>query len=201
MKKQKNFLKAIKKVLNAPFEFDESADTFQLKYILRGPLALCIGALFLCATGYLNKLYIHNNGIAWLIGAPVAYYCLACAIVALAYLMEVADKRKQKSPKASRAKKTKKIESRNYTFDQFLKMMDENDILDVVIQNNGHKVSIRASSDLTPDSEGFFDKAFYIGKTEYQTLEQLADALSQLLGTQADVEVLSIDGLAPKYFK
>lgn len=201
MKKVKNFLKTIKKILDAPFELDDNDDTYQVKHILQAPLAICIGVLFLYATGYLNRLYIHNDGIAWIIGAPVAYYCLTCALVALDHLVEVSDNRKRKAQKASRAKKTKKIESRNYTFDQFLKMMDENDILDVVIQNNGHKVSIRASSDLTPDSEEFFDKAFYIEKTEYQTLEQLADALSQLLGTQADVEVLSIDGLAPKYFK
>lgn len=126
------------------------------------------------------------------------YYCAICAIAGVGHLFDIDDNRKKKSQKIDNMKK---IKSRKYTFDQFLKMMDENDILDVVIQKDGHKVSVRASSDLTPDSGEFFDKAFYIGKTEYQTLEQLADALSQLLGTQADVEVLSIDGLAPKHFR
>ena len=194
MKKVNRIWTSIKKILNAPFETDDDADTYQARDILQAPFFLVIGAV----DYYLCVKFIHNDLISRLIIAAVIWYCGVCIVVSIDHVFDIADNRKKKSQKID---DTKKIKSRKYTFDQFLKMMDENDILDVVIQKDGHKVSVRASSDLTPDSGEFFDKAFYIGKTEYQTLEQLADALSQLLGTQADVEVLSIDGLAPKYFK
>lgn len=155
-------------------------------------IALCYLA------GKLNQLYIHNDPICYIVRAIIAVYCLDCAAAGVGHLFDIDDNRKKKSQKVS---DTKKVKSRKYAFDEFLKMMDENDILDVVILCNGRTVSVRASSDYTAEAGRFFDKCYYVGKTEYQTLDELADALVQLLGNNPAVEVTSIDGLTPKYFK
>lgn len=194
MKKVNRIWTSIKKILNAPFETDDDADTYQARDILQAPFFLVIGAVGY----YLCVKFIHNDLISRLIIAAVIWYCGVCIVVSIDHVFDIADNRKKKSQKVSDAKKVK---SRKYAFDKFVRMMEENDILDVVILCNGHTVSVRASSDYTAEAGQFFDKCYYVGKTEYQTLDELADALSQLLGTQADVEVLSIDGLAPKYFK
>lgn len=43
MKKVKNFLKAIKRAMDAPFELDDNDDTYQVKHILQAPFFLGIG--------------------------------------------------------------------------------------------------------------------------------------------------------------
>lgn len=194
MKKIKDLWMSIKKVLNAPLEKDDDADTYRARDILQAPLFLVIAA-----TGYyLCVKFIHNALISRLMIAAVLFYCSICALVGIDHVLDIADNRKKKPQKVSDAKKVK---SRKYAFDEFLKMMDENDILDVVILCNGRTVSVRASSDYTAEAGRFFDKCYYVGKTEYQTLDELADALVQLLGNNPAVEVTSIDGLTPKYFK
>lgn len=81
-----------------------------------------------------------------------------------------------------------------------LKLMSENDILEIDLLINENVVKIGVSSDYdrrkTPE---FFDKRYYIRETEYLSPADFSQAFSKL-SSQAIQTVLQIDGVAPKYY-
>lgn len=81
----------------------------------------------------------------------------------------------------------------------FLKLMNENDILEIELLLDGNIVKIGVSSDFdhrkTPE---FFDKRYYIGDDEYLSPAEFSHAFA-ILSNQTLQTVLRIDGVVPKY--
>lgn len=75
-------------------------------------------------------------------------------------------------------------------------MVNSNDIIEIQIAFRGEPIVIGASSDCKAGSAKFYDKRFYIGKQEYERVDDFSQALQSYSETKG-VFVLSIDGIAP----
>lgn len=81
-----------------------------------------------------------------------------------------------------------------------LRLLNENDILEIELLWQEEVVKIGVSSDYdhrkTPE---FFDKRYYIGDTEYLSPTEFSHAFTRL-SNQTLQTVLLIDGVAPKHY-
>lgn len=82
-----------------------------------------------------------------------------------------------------------------YTQQTILEMAAANDIIEFKVWLNGKAVKLGSSSDYDRKTDKFFDKLYYIGKAEYRTEAEFADALHELNGKKS-LDVISIDGVA-----
>ena len=91
-------------------------------------------------------------------------------------------------------------EAEQIAISSLLKLLRENDILEIELLLNGKIVKIGVNSDYdhrkTPE---FFDKRYYIGDNEYLSPAEFSRAFASL-STQTIQTVLRIDGIAPKYY-
>ena len=82
-----------------------------------------------------------------------------------------------------------------------MKLMAQNDILEIELLIEGKVVKIGVSSDYdhrrTP---AYFDKRYYIDEEEYLTPDEFSHSFAALT-TETIVTVLRIDGVAPKHYK
>lgn len=92
-------------------------------------------------------------------------------------------------------------QSEKIAMSALMKLMEENDILEIKLLLNEKVVRIGVSSDFDhrrkPD---FFDKRYYIDDQEYLSPAAFSSAFSQLSSPIMQT-VLLIDGVAPKYWK
>ena len=82
-----------------------------------------------------------------------------------------------------------------YTQQTILEMAAANDIIEFKVWLNEKPIKLGSSSDYDRKTDKFFDKLYYIGKAEYKTDAEFADALHELNGKKS-LEVISIDGVA-----
>ena len=91
-------------------------------------------------------------------------------------------------------------EAEQIAISSLLKLLRENDILEIELLLDGKIVKIGVNSDYdhrkTPE---FFDKRYYIGDNEYLSPTEFSHAFAEL-STQTQQTVLRIDGVAPKYY-
>lgn len=82
-----------------------------------------------------------------------------------------------------------------------MKLMAQNDILEIELLIEGKVIKIGVSSDYdhrrSPD---YFDKRYYLGEKEYLTPDEFSRSFAALT-TETIVMVLRIDGVAPKHYK
>ncbi len=73
--------------------------------------------------------------------------------------------------------------------------VNNNDIVEIRIAVNNSVVEIGASSDCDVKGSRFFDKRFYVEKTEFTNSEDFKKAV-ELYSHDGKVNVVSIDGLS-----
>lgn len=82
-----------------------------------------------------------------------------------------------------------------------MKLMAQNDILEIELLIDGKVIKIGVSSDYdhrrTP---AYFDKRYYLDEEEYLTPDEFSRSFAALT-TETIVTVLRIDGVAPKHYK
>ena len=85
-------------------------------------------------------------------------------------------------------------------FSAIMKLLSENDILELELLHNGAVLKIGVSSDYDHRRKPeFFDKRYYIEETEYLSPAEFSCAFASL-STQTMLTVLRIDGAAPKHY-
>ena len=95
-------------------------------------------------------------------------------------------------------KKAKKT-GKQYSLENIMKMLRENDILEFEVKTLTGVITIGASSDCEPGSFKFFDKAYYIEDEEFaiEQEKEFLEKLSYMCGGES-ITVLSIDGVKVK---
>ena len=78
--------------------------------------------------------------------------------------------------------------------DDILSQIDSNDIIEYQILTDSGTILIGASSDNRCGSNKFFDKKYYCDKQEFDSIDELSNALSKYLVNDY-LKVLSIDGI------
>lgn len=89
-------------------------------------------------------------------------------------------------------------DAENIAFSAIMKLLSENDILELELLHNGAVLKIGVSSDYDHRSKPeYFDKRYYIEETEYLSPAAFSRAFAS---TQTILTVLRIDGAAPKHY-
>lgn len=100
---------------------------------------------------------------------------------------------KKKSPDMTKAERI--------AMSALMKLMAENDILEIELLIEGRVIKMGVNSDYdhrrTP---AYFDKCYYLGEDVYPTPDGFSRSFAALT-TQTIVTVLRIDGVSPKYYK
>lgn len=89
-------------------------------------------------------------------------------------------------------------DAKPFSMDTVLKMVKENDIIELEVSGQKGTITLGTSAMSTYTSSTFWDKRFYIGDMEYEKIEDFAQALF-LLFPNGVVPVFTIDGLHPKH--
>ena len=84
--------------------------------------------------------------------------------------------------------------SMEYSVDEISKMVESNDILEIEIVFKNKPLGIGASSDSKQGSSKLFDKRYYIGREEFENIEDFKSALTPYLINEK-ILVLSVDGV------
>ena len=86
----------------------------------------------------------------------------------------------------------------NIAFSAIMKLLSENDILELELLHNGAVLKTGVSSDYDHRrNPEYFDKRYYIADTEYLSPAEFSRAFAS---TQTMLTVLRIDGAAPKHY-
>ncbi len=91
-------------------------------------------------------------------------------------------------------------QSEQIAMSALLKLMEENDILEIELLTDGKILKIGVSSDYDRRrKQDFFDKRYYIGDMEYPSPADFSRAFAAI-SSQTMQTVLRIDGVAPKHY-
>lgn len=113
---------------------------------------------------------------------------MLCFYVSIIELYYTHSNRKD-SNKTINIQTTKKL-----SVEEIVNMARRDDIVEIETVQDGAIVKIGASADIKPSTYVFFDKRYYIGKQEYDTIESFQERLTDL-ADNGNFDVLSIDGV------
>ena len=83
---------------------------------------------------------------------------------------------------------------KTFKMEYVISLVEKNDIVEIEIKTQGQVIRIGASSDCKQGSSVFFDKKYYIGDDEYETLELFEKALPHY-AANGELRVITIDGI------
>ena len=90
------------------------------------------------------------------------------------------------------------FDAENIAFSAIMKLLSENDILELELLHNGAVLKIGVSSDYDHRrNPEYFDKRYYIADTENLSPAEFSRAFAS---TQTILTVLRIDGVPPKHY-
>lgn len=125
---------------------------------------------------------------------------LACAVPINAILRSI-DQLADSCYDRRMAKKAKQIktssECEKKTLDDIKKLVESNDIIEIVAIKDSKTITMGASSQVKRGTSEFFDKAYYIEKREYLRIDYFLVAL-EIVFDGNYVDVYSIDGIVLK---
>lgn len=129
--------------------------------------------------------------ISILFGAAgvASIFCIYIAVAEIIYTSE----NRENMTKLSAMQSAK---GKLYPINTIVSLINRNDIIEIRIAFQGEAIVIGASSDCKAGSTRFYDKHFYIGKQEYEKIDDFVLALPSYSENEG-IFVLSIDGVAP----
>ena len=170
-----------------------TSDEEQTKYWI--PITKMLGSAAIIAFSFLQGDLLSKGTFLM----KLLFYCMAIATLACIYLflfslLDLTAVWENNHPKADSALKPVK-----YQQQAIVKMACDNDIIEFKVWLNEKAVKLGSSSDYDRKTDKFFDKLYYIGKAEYKTAIEFADAMHEVNGNKG-FDVISIDGVpASKY--
>ena len=136
-----------------------------------------------------NQLVEHISTIVCLVLILLSIQCIYISIAEIYYVFK-----NRHTPKVKQIKITAVV-----PLDAILKLLRENDIIEIEILSSNRIVKLGASSDCKHNSSVFFDKEYYINSHTYQSLDTLKETLNNMLGNQ-ECAVIAIDGCDARYY-
>ena len=153
--------------------------------IVKMILALLVIALAVVISMYFTMSVIWADFVIRLICVVSTLVSVLCIYISIAELIIVSENKKD----------NRKVQlGKTFKMENVISMVEENDILEIEIKTQGQVISVGASSDCKQGSSVFFDKRFYIGDYEYETLELFEKALLHY-ATSGELRVITIDGV------
>ena len=120
------------------------------------------------------------------------FYGVICALVEISIVRKHRRSPKTRQPVSGR----EKAAGKPFSLEQLAALAEENDIVELRLLHGSRTVTAGSSSDYTPQ-KGFFDKRYYVGSKEMETIDDFRRALEPY-APGGTVTVLTIDGVKPQ---
>ena len=120
------------------------------------------------------------------------FYGVICALVEISIVRKHRRSPKTRQPVSGR----EKAAGKPFSLEQLAALAEENDIVELRLLHGSRTVPAGSSSDYTPQ-KGFFDKRYYVGSKEMETIDDFRRALEPY-APGGTVTVLTIDGVKPQ---
>lgn len=153
--------------------------------------------LFLMNTG--RFFYIEKTIWRFIVGAIcvcIGFSSILCICISVAEMIIIHDNR----PKKDNVSIKEIEECKMYPIDEVMSLVNNNDIIEIRIISNRKIVEIGSSSDSNVGSSKFFDKLFYIGEKEFESLDDFQKELL-LYSDNGQISITLIDGVSPKKYR
>ena len=171
--------------------FEVQTDLHSYKY----PVVKLIICLVIIVVQIWNPLGVHYSYLPLCILAAAFRFTLGmtsirCMYISIVEMCEIFWNRRKNKYGPS--------ESKPFSIDTVLRIVKENDIIELEVYDQKRTITIGTSAMSTYTSKTFWDKRFYIEDQEYEKIEDFSQALLQLF-PDGVVPVFTIDGLNPKH--
>ena len=177
------------KILNS----DDNTKSYKIP-IIRGTIWLCVVIADFLLAKFLYSDYLKSDYLCIFLRAVVLFVAVRNLIRALGEFGRV------KSNRNSTDSLRKNQKFYNISVDKIVSLAEENDIIEFMIIADDKKIKMGASSDCENNSFTFFDKRYYIGKQEYENIDEFRERVQEI-SDNGTIKVVSIDGVSPKYYK
>lgn len=156
-------------------------------------IKLVISVAIITACVFRNSIFHIENKLLGIIFSSVAFvFTIICIVIAYISCCEIYATFENTHESV--------IANEKYSLmhiDDILSRIDSNDIIEYQILTDSGTILIGASSDNRYGSNKFFDKKYYCDKQEFDSIDELSNALSKYLVNDY-LQVLSIDGIKVK---
>ena len=115
--------------------------------------------------------------------------CILCIYISVIEITELHDRR------IDEKRNFEGLNTKKYSIDDILKLIEENDIIEIEIKTSQEIIKIGSSSVNNWSENIFYDKLYYCGDKEYESIEELKTAVI-FYGDNEELQVVSIDGIA-----
>ena len=78
------------------------------------------------------------------------------------------------------------------------KMIEENDIIEIVVQYGEHQIEIGASGESDRSNGEFYNKEYYIEDQGFGSFREFDQKLAGMVPNGTQIPVVTIDGIAPE---
>ena len=167
------------------FRFNSSLTSFVYPAV---KIVVCIGLVALCVSR--NRIFQISSAwgkwLATIFFTAVGILSILCFLISVCELLCVAENREKLRPNQAPAKAI--------PLPEILAMAKGNDILEIEAVKDGVLLALGASAVSDYGSSEFSDKKYYIGQTEYESIEEFAASLQELFSA-GYVQACRIDGL------
>ena len=175
------------KILNS----DDNTKSYKIP-IIRGTIWSCVVIADFLLAKFLYSDYLKSDYLCIFLRAVVLFVAVRNLIRALGEFGRV------KSNRNSTDSLRKNRKFYNISVDKIVSLAEENDIIEFMIAADEKKIKIGASSDY--EYNKFFDKRYYIGKQEYEHIDEFREKVQEL-SDNGEIKVVLIDGCSPKYYE
>lgn len=124
---------------------------------------------------------------------------IGCAAILCVYtsIAEIAFYREAKH--AQQPQKTK-VETYSYSVETLCKFVEKNDIIEIVFLSGNCHVTIGSSSESDRASGTFYNKEYYIDNHIFHSFGEFHQSMTNTFPSDGFVQVVTIDGISPKYY-
>lgn len=126
--------------------------------------------------------------------AIVACVAFLCIVTSLMEIHEYHNKHHKNMPQKSN------LETYFYTIDSLGRFVENSDIVEIALLIDAHQVTIGASSESNRSNRTFYNKEYFVDEHIFKEFNEFYLYLSGLLTNKEQVQVITIDGVSPKYY-
>ena len=157
-------------------------------------IAVCLVVVLICV--FRKRIFRVSNQSAEVIIAIASFIAgivaVLCIYTSVAEIMYVRDNRERESFRPPTL-----IECTVKTQDEVIQLLSNSDICEILAVNGNNIIRFGATSDCKNSDCDFFNKAYFIEESEYETIEEMRNALNEVFSDES-IYVYSIDGITTK---
>lgn len=156
---------------------------------------ISISVIIILVSVFWNKIFQTTNNVTNIIVSVVSFVlcliCIYCSYVSIAEIVYLHDVKKEENLDSVSIQIS---DCKQYSLDDIKMLVESNDIIEIYILVKNNILKIGSSSDYNYSKNIYFDKEYYVGKTNYKKIEDFTKDVTQYLINEK-IYVVAIDGV------